>query len=482
MMVGVERVLLGHPTQREVELPFDVVGEGEVTHRAAVGADQMVVMFGQVFGQLVSSELVGRDDAVDHPGLLEYPEVAIGRGLRQRRLAFEDAGDRQGSIDGGQHIDQRLTPTRIALIQYRQPAGGDLVQVIVRHPPEDTGPSCAARAPKAFASRIGGDSIPGVIPISIPTPGPGRMRRPGRRRLAAAVVALGLVAVSCGDDAGSANSPAGPHIVVTYSILGSLVREAVGSSAQVDVLIPNGADPHEWEPSAKDISRLNRADIVVRNGLGLEGGLKDSLDRAATNGVAMFTAADHITVRRVGAGEGLPTGDPDQASGAQDPHLWMDPITLVDVMTALEPALAAQGIDAHAGIEAVVGELRAVDAKVAGEVAAVPQADRRLVTGHESLGYFAARYGFTLVGAIVPSLTSQAEVSAADLAALKKAIESQHVRAVFTEVGTPSKVARAIGDETGVQVVELPSHKLPDDGRYATFLLDVATRIATALR
>ena len=92
----------------------------------------------------------------------------------------------------------------------------------------------------------------------------------------------------------------------------------------------------------------------MRNGLDLEGGVQDVLNNAQDDGVATFVAADHITIRLVGEGEGLPTGDADQAVGAQDPHLWMDPLTLKDVMVALGPVLAEQGIDVGAGIAAVM--------------------------------------------------------------------------------------------------------------------------------
>ena len=88
---------------------------------------------------------------------------------------------------------------------------------------------------------------------------------------------------------------------------------------------------------------------------------------------------------------------------------------------------------------------------------AIPAADRKLVTGHESMGYFADRYGFTLVGALVPSISSQAEASAADLAELTEQIEAVGVSVIFIEIGTQSSVADAIGDETGATVVELPS-------------------------
>ena len=309
------------------------------------------------------------------------------------------------------------------------------------------------------------------------------LNHPARRTIGvAAVAALAMLALlaSCGgnsdDDGGGKKT-----IVVTYSILGSLVRDAVGDAANVVVLIPNGSDPHEWEPSAKDIERLNNADLIVRNGLDLEGGIQDVLNTAQDDGVATFVASDHITIRLVGEGEGLPTGDPDQAVGAQDPHLWMDPLTLKDVMVALGPALAEQGIEVASGIASVVAGLDALNAKVEGVLAAVPEENRKLVTGHESMGYFAKRYGFTLIGALIPSLTTQAGVSAEELSTLATEIEAQNVKAIFTEIGTPAQVAEAIGEETGVKVVDLASHNLPDDGTYESFLLENASKVAAAL-
>ena len=309
-------------------------------------------------------------------------------------------------------------------------------------------------------------------------------RRSHRRLAAAVVAALALIATIAGCTSSTTSpkpSDGRKRIVVTYSILGSLVREAVGDRADVVEVMPNGADPHEWEPSAKDIAQLNTADLIVRNGLGLEGGMKRALDQAARNGVATFVASDHITVRTVGQGEGLPNGDPDQSVGAKDPHLWMDPLALKDVITALGPALAERGIDASAGVATVADELSRLNDQVSGILSAVPAANRNLVTGHESLGYFANRYGFTLVGAIIPSLTTQASASAAALSQLAAKVRQLHVKAIFTELGTPPQVADAIGSETGVKVVELATHNLPADGKYSSFLIDIARKVAAAL-
>jgi len=272
-------------------------------------------------------------------------------------------------------------------------------------------------------------------------------------------------------------------IVVTYSILGSIVKELVGDSATVTVLIPNGLDPHEWEPSARDIETINKADLVIENGLGLEGGMEKTLKVARSKGVKFFTASDHITVRHVGPGEGIPMGDPDQVIGAPDPHLWMDPLTMKSVVIALVPALMQElGLDVSGQAMSLESRLESLNTEIAGDVAAIPPDERKLVTGHESMGYFAQRYGFKLVGVIVPSLSSQAGVSAADLAALKKAIEDNKVEAMFTELGTPSAVVTAIGAETGVTVVQLATHVLPADGSYFTFMRDIAGVITSALK
>jgi zinc/manganese transport system substrate-binding protein len=272
-------------------------------------------------------------------------------------------------------------------------------------------------------------------------------------------------------------------IVVTYSILGSLVQELVGDQANVIVSMPNGQDPHEWEPSAKDMETLNHADLIVKNGLGLEGGMEKALAQAETAGVPIFVASDHITIRTVGAGEGIPNGDPDQTIGAQDPHLWTDPSAMKQVIDALTETLKSQlGLDVSAKATELDSQLDALDQEISSEVSSLPESQRKLVTGHESLGYFAERYGFSLVGAVIPSLSTQAETSASDMSTLVKLIQDSHVKAIFTEVGTPANVAESIGQETGVKVIEVSTHLLPENGDYFNFMRVLAKTIVDGLK
>ncbi len=272
-------------------------------------------------------------------------------------------------------------------------------------------------------------------------------------------------------------------LVVTYSLLGSLVKDLVGEEFQVKVLMPNGLDPHEWEPSVRDIETLNNASLVVANGLNLEGGLEGALDAAAQAGVPFFLASDHLTIRLVREGQGLPTGDEDQATGAQDPHLWLDPKRLTTVMAALADELRTRfGTDLSVRSADLQARLVSLADRVASEVAESPEDQRLLVTGHESMGYFAEAFGFQLIGAIIPSLSTRAEVSANDMAALKAVIQKTGVRVIFSEQGTPSKVTEALAAETGTKLVGLNTHSLTDDGSYFTFFDALARTVLEALK
>lgn len=292
---------------------------------------------------------------------------------------------------------------------------------------------------------------------------------------------LGLGLVGCGSNHTSASSSR-PQIVVTYSVLGSVVKDVVGTEADVKVLMPNGSNPHEWSPSAKDVESMLNADLVIDNGLGLEGNLQDPLKEAKSNGVRVFTVADHVTVRKVKAGEGADANDPDQAPGADDPHLWMDPLTMKQWIGALVTALKAVAVDAASSGARVESDLNSLNADVESIVGSIAAERRKLVTGHESMGYFAERYHFQLIGAIIPSITSQAEPSAGELAALTGKIRNANVPAIFAEIGTPQATVEAIAGDTGTKVVELSTHNLPADGSYRSFMVNIATNIADALR
>ena len=292
----------------------------------------------------------------------------------------------------------------------------------------------------------------------------------------ALVVAVSAVLTSACTSSGNVQSGLSktPVVVATYSILGDLVTDLVGDTAKVIVVIPNGQDQHEFEPSAKVVEQINNADFIVSNGLDLEEHLTGVLAEAATRGVGVFKAAEHVTLRKAGA-------ELTDAKDGNDPHLWLDPITLAEMIPDLSNELGkALGVDLSDSAAQLSLRLATIDVKIKEIMTTVPRC--ALVTGHDSLGYFAARYGCQIVGAVIPSLSSSAETSAGELADLKTAATQANVRAVFTEMGTPRAVVDQIAKEVGVKSVELRTHMLPTGGHYADVMIQLATSIADALK
>ena len=292
-----------------------------------------------------------------------------------------------------------------------------------------------------------------------------------------------LLLSSCGSDSSSADSDR-PSVVVSTPILGALVSEIVGDAAEVTVLMPNGVDPHGWEASPKEIEALSSADVVVINGLHLEESLDEAIDAARDSGVRVFEAADHVDVIEHTEDETEDSHAEDEADHEHadgDPHIWTDAAAMADVVMALGDELAEAGIDVGDRASVVYERLLALDNELMESVEVVDASDRKLVTGHESLAYLAQRYGFELVGAVIPGLSSESEVSAGELAELKDVITGEDVRVIFSEAGTPDQVVGAIAEETGVDVVVLNTHLLPADGTYDTFMTELVSAIVSAL-
>lgn len=354
------------------------------------------------------------------------------------------------------------------------------------------------------------------MPSRCDTPSPRSTRRAVvLRRLRAIVTAVPFVAVplvgaGCAATDESASSPdttvaapaaALPTVAVTYSVLASVVRELVADVADVVTIVPDGVDPHDFEPSARDVETLTNADFIVANGLHFESGLDSSLEQVRAAGRPIFYAIDHVTARLMDDDEGgghdhgdehnhADDGKDDDKGdsalddghdhGAIDVHVWTSPATLVDMVEPLADELSgALGIDLTSRAASVVASLNALDTELLDLMATLP--DCELVTGHNELGYFAERYGCEVIGAVIPSAATTAEASAGDLAELKKVIAERSASVIFTSLGTPRAVADQIARESGARVVELSTHVMGDAGSYADFMRRLAATIVGAL-
>ena len=302
------------------------------------------------------------------------------------------------------------------------------------------------------------------------------------RRISYFVVSV-LALAACGGESDVETSDR-RSVVVSTPILGALVTEIVGDAAEVTVLMPNGVDPHGWEASPKEIEALSNADVVVINGLHLEESLDEAIDAARDGGVRIFEAADHVDVIEHAEEESGDSHSEDESEHEHadgDPHIWTDAAAMAEVALALGDDLAEAGIDVGDRASVVYERLLTLDNELLESVEALDENGRKLVTGHESLAYLARRYDFELIGAVIPGLSSESEVSAGELSSLKELIVAEKVGVIFSEAGAPDQVVEAIANETGATVVELDTHLLPEDGTYDTFMTELVSAIVSAL-
>jgi zinc/manganese transport system substrate-binding protein len=303
-----------------------------------------------------------------------------------------------------------------------------------------------------------------------------------------AAILLGLagwVLASCGPATrvgSTGEGCAGLEIVVTTSVLGDVVASVAGDQGQVEVLMPLGADPHSFQVSAGQAVMMRRADLLVVNGLGLEGTLEDAIRGAEEDGVPVVEAGSFVEALPFGEGGG---------GGELDPHIWTDPRRMADVVTGLGEALAAADPSCPERWQEAAADYRAellrLDEEIEVILQVIPAERRKLVTNHHSLGYFADRYGFEVLGSIIPGGSTLAEPSPADLASLAGLLEQQGVRVVFAETTRPADLADALAAELGeeVTVVALYTGSLGEPGSgaetYPAMQRTNAERIAAAL-
>jgi zinc/manganese transport system substrate-binding protein len=310
-------------------------------------------------------------------------------------------------------------------------------------------------------------------------------------------LAFASVVVACGDD-GAATSSGRPTVVATTPVVGDIVASTLGDEADVVVLMPRGADPHAFEPSARQLGELRDADLVVANGLGLESGLADALSAAESDGVPIVELAPELDpIEFASEHDHDETGhDEDEAHhehGDLDPHVWFDASRMAAAVPLIADAFVAAVPDAdenaiRSSADDYAAELLALDAEVEELLAGVPDDRRVLVTNHDTFGYFADRYGFEVLGVVLPGGDTLAAPSAAALEGLAEEVEHHGVPVVFADEGVSSDLADALASEVDddVEVVALFTDTLGEpggpSGTYVDLVRTNAERIAEALR
>lgn len=226
------------------------------------------------------------------------------------------------------------------------------------------------------------------------------------------------------------------HIVATTTMLADLARELGGSAADVQGLMGPGIDPHLYQASASDVIKMQNADLVVYNGIHLEGKMGDVFQSLETRGITVVCAGNALTEEDL-----LSSG-----TGAADPHIWFDvqlwkkvALELADGMKAAAPQYSEK-FDAN--LQTYSAELDALHEEIKAHVERVPAGQRVLITAHDAFGYFGRAYGFTVMG--LQGISTSSEAGTLDVSKLAKYITEHKIKAIFVESSVPPRTVEAL--------------------------------------
>jgi zinc/manganese transport system substrate-binding protein len=265
------------------------------------------------------------------------------------------------------------------------------------------------------------------------------------RRVALALAGAAAVAFLLGGCGSSGSSNGKLAVVATTTQIGDWTRAVGGDAVDVHQILQPNTDPHDYEPRPTDVESVAGAKLVFVNG--------DTLDKWM--GKVVSEAGGSPTV--VDLGTKVPVHVAGETSGPEasrfDPHWWQDPVNAEAAVVAIRDALGRADPSHKAQFDrnaaAYLGRLRTLDAGIRSCLGSIPASQRKLVTDHDAFNYFAKRYGIRVVGAVIPSQTTQAQASAGDVAKLDALIKREGVRAVFPESSISPKLAQAIARATG---------------------------------
>lgn len=300
------------------------------------------------------------------------------------------------------------------------------------------------------------------------------------------VVVFAILLTACGGEPASDSRKSAPVILTSTTVLADITRNIAGDHVQVEPLLPVGADPHSYQPTPQDVTKIAESKLLILNGLEYEHFMESLLENAGGERI-IVTASDGLEAHHMEEHEGE---EADHAHEAGDPHMWLDPDLVMTYVENIREGLTHFDPDGEAvyrsNADSYIAELKALDTWIAEQVGQIPAERRLLVTNHEAFGYFAERYGFEIVGTVVESFSSDASPSAQQLAALIDQIRSSGATAIFLDASDNDTLARQIAAETGVTIVtDLHLESLTDGppaGTYIDMMKDNVSKIVEALK
>jgi ABC-type Zn uptake system ZnuABC Zn-binding protein ZnuA len=259
-------------------------------------------------------------------------------------------------------------------------------------------------------------------------------------------------------------------VAATTTIVGDVVSEIGGDFIDLEILLPAGSDPHSFQPAPKDLVTVAEARLVFANGAGLEEFLEPLIQNAGGNAqvVEVSEGIDLLEAQDVHE-------EDEEEHSTGDPHTWFDPANVESWTIQIEKALSSvdpeHATEYAANARAYRERLQELDAWIEQQASSIPQEKRKLFTDHASFTYFANRYGFKQVGAVIPAYSTLAEPSAKDLALIESAMKEFGVKTIFTSEAANRALLERVAQDTGARLVYLYNGSLSEaNGPAATYL------------
>ncbi len=250
-----------------------------------------------------------------------------------------------------------------------------------------------------------------------------------------------------------------PKVVVTTTMLSELVHTLAGEDFEVTGLMPAGSDPHQYRMTARDLSQILQADLIVINGLRLEGRLADTLKQAERRGIPILSVGDALPREQL-------IQDAEVENGF-DPHIWGDVQLWIQVVPLVRDALVSIKPEQEALLQVRaqqhIARLRTLDSELTHILAAIPSSSRVLITSHDAFGYLGRAYKLEVHG--IQGLSTTSEAGLGDLASLSRLIRERQVRAIFAESSVSPALIQRLGQDSGARIgEELFSDSMGADG------------------
>ncbi len=252
-------------------------------------------------------------------------------------------------------------------------------------------------------------------------------------------------------------------VIASTPMIGEFVKQVAKDFVNVDILMPYQVNPHNFEATAKDVIKLNNADLVFFVGIKYESaGLLKLLENASKSEAALVEIGSKVEPIEFKEEDGHDDhggheGHEGHGHGLYDPHFWFDPTKVelaVQEIAAQLITLDPENKDSYqSSSDSYISELRSLDQELNDLIQSVPSDNRKMITTHEALGYLEARYGIEIVGTVIPSVTTEEGVSPKDLTGVIEKIKEHDMKIMFLESESPSKGAEIVAQETGVRLV-----------------------------